>query len=523
MAYVKIKCIRSSTHLQQAIDYIKNPDKTENCIFISSYMCTTKNTSFEFAQISQEAINRGNQIAHHICQSFSPEDNVAPEQAIAIGQELMERFYPNHQYIIATHTDRNHIHNHIIINSVNFHDYKKLRNNSENLQALRSISDDICKENGLSVIIPEEKNKRERLKKDIDAAIESTNTYDEFLGCMQAKKYEIKQGKYLYFKGEYGKVFLNTKRLGSAYTENNIRKRIANHAPLENHSVHIYDDKIVKMSYRKRLKYAVDNNLKKANDYDDFLRLMRNSDYEIKCGKHLAFKHITASRYVRCENLGADYAEAMLKLYFADRESYNTLKENIVGKVFTSDKAYRNKYIEVQNVNIQIRMLNYLREHNIKSYDELLENIEKCQKKVAVNEQNIQTLNMQIAEKQAIIKSLRAYWQYKPYMSGLYACKTEDDREKYKADNKAQLERFEKAVEVINRSKKPDGTLSKAVDLNLEIERYEKLKEQIEARNLKTLSELKNYKNVEKNLDDISSDKMVEKTERTKKRGKDLS
>lgn len=507
MAYIKIKGIKTGTHLQQSLDYIKNPDKTDNGIYISSFACSTNNTAEEFEETLLNARNYGNNIAHHICQSFSIDDNITPEQALAIGQKMMKQVYPSYQYIICTHIDRQHIHNHIIVCAANFKDFKKIHSNKDNLDIIRKSSDELCKENGLTVIKKEPLNKRERLKKDIDAAIENTNTYDEFLGCMQAKKYEIKQGKYLYFKGEYGKVFLNTKLLGSAYTEKNIRKRIANHTSLANHKVHIYDDKIVKMSYHKRLKYAIDNNLKKANDYDDFLRLMHDRDYEIKFGKHLAFKHITASRYIRCDNLSPDYTEEMLKLYFADRESYDHIKKNMVDKIITSDKAYRSKYIEVQNVNIQIRMLNYLREHNIKSYDELLENIEKCQKKVSVNQQNIQTLNTQIAEKREIIKSLRAYWQYKPYISGLYACKTENDREKYKADNKAQLERFEKAVEVINRSKNPNGTLPKAVDLNLETEKRKKLKERIETQNLETLAELNNYKNLQKSLDDVALNK----------------
>lgn len=408
MAYVKIKCIRSTTHLQQAIDYIKNPDKTENCVHLSSFMCSTNNTAFDFEMIAQEAKKCGNQIAHHICQSFAPEDGVKPEQALAIGQELMKRFYPTHQYIIATHIDRNHIHNHIIINSVNFEDYKKLRNNSDNLQSLRSVSDDICRKNGLSVIVPEERNKREKLKNDIDIAVENTNTFEEFLAFMQAKNYEIKRGKYLYFKGEYGEIFLNTKLLGSAYSEKNIKKRIANHTPLKNHKVHIYDDKIVKMSYRKRLKYAIDDSLKIAKDYDEFIRLMRERDYEIKFGKHLSFKHITAERFIRCENLGAAYTEDMLKLYFADRESYDSIKKNVIDRLVTPNRLCSNKYAEIQNINIQIRMLNYLRKNNIKSYDELAANIEKCQKKVDINNQNIETLHTKIAEKKEIIKSLRA-------------------------------------------------------------------------------------------------------------------
>lgn len=111
----------------------------------------------------------------------------------------MKKVYPNYQYIICTHNDRNHIHNHIIVCAADFKNFKKIHSNSDNLDKIRNTSDEICKEEGFSIIKKEPLSKREKLKNDIDTAIESTNTYNEFLGFMQAKNYEIKQGKYLYF------------------------------------------------------------------------------------------------------------------------------------------------------------------------------------------------------------------------------------------------------------------------------------------------------------------------------------
>ncbi len=457
MAYVKIQGIKTGTHLKQSLDYIKNPDKTYNGILISSFACSASNTAEEFEETLKRTRHSGNNIAHHICQSFSPKDNITPQQALEIGQEMMKRMYPNYQFLICTHVDREHIHNHIIMCAANFKDYKKLHSNPDNLNALRKVSDTLCEENGICVITPEEKNKREKLKKVIDEAIKNSNTFDEFLGYMQFQKYEIKQGKYLYFKGEKSEVFFNTKLLGTAYTEKNIKKRIVNHTELKNHKIHIYDDKIVKMSYRKRLKFSIDSALKTAKDYNDFLRILRSDDYEIKFGKHLAFKHITGSCYIRAESLGIEYGEEMLKLYFTNNEEYQKLKTEItdtkIDRIIVSDKAYQNRYIESKNVDIQIRILNCLSEKGIKSIEELKAKLEKCQKQADINNQNIQNINTQISEKKEIIKSRRTYWQYKPVITELCKIRLPDEREKYKAENQFKIDRYNKAVEIMNRSK----------------------------------------------------------------------
>jgi len=204
------------------------------------------------------------------------------------------------------------------------------------------------------------------------------------------------------------------------------------------------------MSYRKRIKFSIDNALKTAKDYNDFIKILCSEDYEVKFGKHLAFKHITGSHYIRVENLGVEYGEEMLKLYFSNNEEYQKLKaefkEKKIDKIITYDKFYQNKYIESQNVDIQIRILNHLNENGIKSIDELNARLEKCQKQIDINNQNIQNINTQISEKKEIIKALRMYWQYKPVIAELHKIKSPYKQAKYKAENQVQIDKYNRPL-----------------------------------------------------------------------------
>jgi hypothetical protein len=503
MAYVKIKCIKTGTHLQQVIDYIQKPEKTDGNVLVSSFMCSTKKTAKYFEEVSKNARHSGNNIAHHICQSFSPEDNISPQQALEIGQELMKRVYPNHQYVIATHIDRGHIHNHIVVNAVNFENYKKIHSNADNLNQLRQVSDNLCEENGLSVIEIGSEAHRKRLKKMVDIAAENSNNFDEFLGFMQHKGYEIKRGKYLYFKGNSDRIFLNTKVLGTAYTEKNLRARIDNCIEVKNHKVHIYDDKIVKMSHRKRLKFTIEDALKVADDYEDFLRIMRSEQYEVKFGKHLAFKHITGERFIRSESIGFEYTEKMLKLFFHNSEEYQRLKNNYIERLSAPSQAY-NRYYAIQDVNIEISMLNYLNENGIKSYTELLSNLQKCQKQVDIKTQNINDIKTQISEKRELIKAVRMYWQYKPIFTKFHSINASQEREAYLTIYKTQLGRYTTSLETLNRAKALYDTLPKANELKAEIEHLENIKERIALQREKLYREVEIYNNLKANLEKIS-------------------
>lgn len=89
MAYTKIKCIKSATHLQTSVDYITNPMKTNDKVYVGSYMCSADYAVRDFYSVLSMAIKKGNNVAHHICQSFSPEENITPQQALEVGQELI--------------------------------------------------------------------------------------------------------------------------------------------------------------------------------------------------------------------------------------------------------------------------------------------------------------------------------------------------------------------------------------------------------------------------------------------------
>ena len=289
--------------------------------------------------------------------------------------------------------------------------------------------------------------------------------------------------------------------------------------------------KSLKCHIVKNLNYLLTAPLKTAKDYNDFLKIMRSDDYEIKFGKHLAFKHITGSRYIRVESLGMEYGEEMLKLYFTNNEEYQKLKTEItdtkIDKIIVSDKAYQNKHIESKNVDIQIRILNCLSEKGIKSIEELKAKLEKCQKQADINNKNIQNINTQISEKKEIIKSRHTYWQYKPVIAELWKIKSLDEREKFKAENQFQIDKYNKAVEIINRNKNPDGTAPETADLNLEIERLETLKNNILIRQNKVKAELSSYENLKYNIErildnNISNEHKERKKENNVKKEKTL-
>ncbi|MBR1737875.1 MAG: relaxase/mobilization nuclease domain-containing protein, partial [Firmicutes bacterium] len=184
MAYTKILPIKEDTHLQTAFEYIENLYKTNNGVLVSAFMCRPDNAVKDFKMNYDLALKRGNNLAHHIIQSFAPDDKVTPEKAMQIGKELMKRMYPNYQYVIAVHKDCEHIHSHIICNAVDFVNHKKLHSNKYTLREMRNISDDLCRENGLSVITEKFRYHRHKLMRDIDQEIKNSSSFEDFLSRM---------------------------------------------------------------------------------------------------------------------------------------------------------------------------------------------------------------------------------------------------------------------------------------------------------------------------------------------------
>lgn len=117
MAITKIKPIKST--LKKALDYIQNPEKTEDKLLVSSYGCSFETADIEFGFTISQALNKGDNVAHHLIQSFSPEECAAglvtPEKAHEIGKQLADKVTKGqHEYVLTTHIDKGHIHNHIV-------------------------------------------------------------------------------------------------------------------------------------------------------------------------------------------------------------------------------------------------------------------------------------------------------------------------------------------------------------------------------------------------------------------------
>ena len=249
MAVTKIKPIRGTVN--KAIAYIIDPKKTDDELLVSSFGCAaSESAAKEFEWTRNLATQQGAQIpkviARHFIQSFDVGE-VSPEVAHEIGKQFADEWLKGkYEYVIATHIDKGHCHNHIIFNAVNFVDYHSYRSNKRTYRELRLLSDEICKEHGLSVIPPSQ-NKgmdykecteakkgtswKQKLKQTIDRLVITAKDYDEFLKLMQEAGYEIKTGKYISFRAAGQERFTRAKIIGENYTEERIKERIAGRNP----------------------------------------------------------------------------------------------------------------------------------------------------------------------------------------------------------------------------------------------------------------------------------------------------
>ena len=152
MAVTKIKPIKST--LSKALDYIQNPEKTDGKMLVSSFGCSYETADIEFEYTLSQALDKGSNLAHHLIQSFEPGETT-PEQAHEIGRQLADAVTKGqHEYVLTTHFDKGHIHNHIIFCDGNFVDHHKYISNRRTYYGIRNMSDRLCREHGLSVVVP---------------------------------------------------------------------------------------------------------------------------------------------------------------------------------------------------------------------------------------------------------------------------------------------------------------------------------------------------------------------------------
>ena len=312
MAVTKIKAIRGT--LSKAIAYILNPEKTDEKLLVSSYGCASETAAREFEWTrkiaEQKGMNPVRIIARHVIQSFGIGE-VTPELAHEIGKQFADEILGGkYEYVLTTHIDKDHVHNHLIFNAVDFVDYHAYKSYKRIYYDMREVSDRLCKENGLSVIPPSQ-NKgmsykeyteakrgtswKQKLKQTIDRLVITAKDYDDFLRLMQEAGYEIKPGKYISFRAEGQERFTRSKTIGENYTEERIKERIAGRTP------------------RKSQRQTTPKGISLIGDIQERIRLIDSKGYEHKAKLTILKEAARTLNYLTENNL-LQYADLEKKV-----------------------------------------------------------------------------------------------------------------------------------------------------------------------------------------------------------------
>lgn len=248
MAYTKIHAVKAT--VDKAIAYICSPDKTDENIYISSHACAPETAALDFKYTLDHCRENSPNKAYHLIQAFSPGE-VSFQEAHQIGKELADRVLEGkYSYVVTTHIDKGHVHNHIIFCAADNIEHNKYNDCKQTYCRIRKLSDELCREHHLSVIIPggnrgkkykewqadrSSSSWKTQIRKDINAAIKASSTYEEFLLLICAKGYEIKGEQfgestpnYISFRplGKERFVRGSEKSLGKEYTKERIKERI---------------------------------------------------------------------------------------------------------------------------------------------------------------------------------------------------------------------------------------------------------------------------------------------------------
>ena len=359
MAITKIHPIKSTLHL--AIDYITKSEKTDEKILISSFKCHPSTAHIQFMRTREDNDTKGTVLARHLIKSFLPGE-VDPIKAHEIGMELCEKILKeDYEFVLATHIDRGHIHNHIIFNNVNYKTGKCYQSSKKTYHKIRYQSDELCKENKLSVI-------------------------DEY--------YEAYKRKY--------------KTAGKSWYE--------------------YDQNKKGNSWKTKLQFDIDRMINKSNSWEEFLDNMKSIDYEIKFGKHIAFRHKDKQRFTRSKTIGEDYTEDRLKERILDNANQRTYAvKKRVGNIIdiaNNEKIQSSKSYEYwatkHNLKVASDIVILMREKGIKTLSELdffiqssADKRQELQDKIKILDQDIFNLSI-IMEQVHIAKMYRQiYLEYR--------------------------------------------------------------------------------------------------------------
>ena len=447
MAVTKIKPVKST--LSKALDYIENPDKTDGKMLISSFGCSYETADIEFGYTLSQALDKGSNLAFHLIQSFAPGE-VDYEKAHEIGKQLADAVTKGqHEYVVTTHIDKGHIHNHVIFCAVNFVDHHKYNSNKRSYYGIRNMSDKLCRENGLSVVVPG--------------------------------------------KGSKGK----------SYAE--------------------YQAEKTGTSWKGKLKIAVDALIPQVSSFEELLTRLQAAGYEIKPGKYVSCRAPGQERFTRLKTLGADYTEEAIRERIAGRraKAAKAPREqrdvSLLIDIENSIKAAQSKgyeqWAKIHNLKQAAKTMNFLTEHKIEQYADLVSRIEKMAAESGQAADALKNAEKRLADMAVLIKNVSTYQKTKPVYD---AYRKARNREKYRAGQEQAIILHEAAA----RSLKAAGIakLPNLAALQSEYEALQAQKEALYADYGKLKKKVREYDIIKQNIDSIlQAEKQPEREKETER------
>ena len=418
MAVTKTHPIKST--LKAAIDYICNPDKTDGKLLVSSFGCAAETADIEFEWTRRHSIDKGTHLGRHLIQTFEPGE-VSAEKAHEIGMQLAKEILGG----------KGHIHNHLIFNAVSFTDHKHYHSNKRSYHEIRRASDRLCREHGLSVIVP-------------------------------------------------------GRDKGKSYIE---------HQAAQNGT-----------SYKAKLKAAIDRLIPVSSSLEDLLARLQREGYEIKRGKYISARAPNQERFTRLKTLGANYTEEAVVSRIAggprpsrqpqQRSGKVSLLIDIQNNIKAQQNAGYQRWATIENLKRAAATMNFLTEHGIGSYEELVERCDAVAAASIRTRESLRDTEQRIADHALLGKQIDTYRKLKPVYDRYKASK---DKEKFLRGFESEIILFEAAAREIKKAgltKLPSSDKVKA-----ELEGLSARKAALQTELRKIQREEKEYDTLRQNVD----------------------
>lgn len=408
--------------------YITNPNKTDGGLLVSGINCSpdANLAHNEMLMINRLYNNKGRRTGYHIYQSFNYTDKLTYEEAHEIGIETAKRLYPEFQAVVATHIDKAHIHNHIVLNSVNIKTGKKLTDSlwhEEGISNLRKVSDEISKEYGLTVLndappINKYSNKnflynfankswRVQIKEDIERLIENAEDFEELLELLENEGYLINRGKYVSVKTFGMKRFVRLKTIDDGkYSEKKLRQRI------------------------KSIRYKT---------YQD----------QLLESKHILYKNIPEEQ--KSNKIDRNKLSGYMSLQQYKMKTFinkqDTLANNLTDE--NSSEYYKRRYLIVKEINQINKVFEIMNSEKINSYNDVDQRILQYEDDYYLLKRNYDNLKIHNRQLQKLMPIAKIYIETCYYNDALKECSSADKIEMKKNYSK-ELKLFEEAKKELN-------------------------------------------------------------------------